>query len=108
MRLALFFPAVLLALASMSQKVDSLQTVPDTATFPSGDLRLKGLLWKPVSNKPVPAVLFNHGSENRSFNYLARLAEAKTIPISFIGLLSLVIGFTTDRRNYTKRKPRVN
>lgn len=33
----------------------------DTVTVPSGTLRLKGLLWRPQSDTPVPAVLFHHG-----------------------------------------------
>ena len=35
---------------------------PDTLQFPSGNLRLRGLLWKPRGNGPFPAVLFHHGS----------------------------------------------
>ena len=32
-------------------------------TFPSGDLTLGGMLWKPAGNGPFKAVLWNHGSE---------------------------------------------
>jgi dienelactone hydrolase/ketosteroid isomerase-like protein len=42
---------------------------PDTVVVPSGNLRLKGLLWQPKGNGPFPAVFFNHGSwptNNRS------------------------------------------
>ena len=35
---------------------------PVTVEFPSGTLRLHGLLWKPAGPGPFPAVLFNHGS----------------------------------------------
>jgi len=34
--------------------------------FPSGTLRLHGLLWRPVGGGPFPAVLFNHGSGGRT------------------------------------------
>ena len=33
----------------------------DTVTVLSGTLQLKGLLWRPQSDAPVPAVLFHHG-----------------------------------------------
>jgi dienelactone hydrolase len=33
----------------------------DTVMVPSGTLQLKGLLWRPQSDTPVPAVLFHHG-----------------------------------------------
>jgi carboxymethylenebutenolidase len=42
---------------------------PDTVVVPSGNLKLKGLLWQPKGSGPFPAVLFNHGSwptNNRS------------------------------------------
>jgi dienelactone hydrolase len=35
---------------------------PDTVVVPSGQLRLKALLWEPAGHGPFPAVLFNHGS----------------------------------------------
>jgi carboxymethylenebutenolidase len=35
---------------------------PDTVVVPNGQLKLKGLLWKPAGRGPFPAVLFNHGS----------------------------------------------
>lgn len=34
----------------------------ETITFPSGDLTLKGVIWRPAGKGPHPAVLFNHGS----------------------------------------------
>jgi carboxymethylenebutenolidase len=36
---------------------------PDLVSFKSGDLELKGYLWKPSGDGPFPAVLWNHGSE---------------------------------------------
>ncbi|HUL04199.1 MAG TPA: dienelactone hydrolase family protein [Gemmatimonadales bacterium] len=36
--------------------------VPDTVVAPSGQLRLKALLWEPAGPGPFPAVLFIHGS----------------------------------------------
>src|SRR5271166_2957869 len=35
---------------------------PRTVVVPSGNLRLKGFLWKPAGSAPSPAVLFVHGS----------------------------------------------
>jgi len=34
----------------------------ETVVVPSGELKLKGLLWKPLGRGPFAAVLFNHGS----------------------------------------------
>jgi len=36
--------------------------VPQVVEFPSGKVRLKAYLWKPVGPGPFPAVLFSHGS----------------------------------------------
>ena len=35
---------------------------PETVVVPSGNLRLKGFLWRPARSGPSPAVLFVHGS----------------------------------------------
>jgi carboxymethylenebutenolidase len=50
-----------LALASPVPAPAEIQA-PDTVVVPSGQLRLKALLWEPVGPGPFPAVLFNHGS----------------------------------------------
>lgn len=38
--------------------------IPEPATLivPSGDLKLRALVWRPAGSGPFPAVLFNHGS----------------------------------------------
>ncbi len=36
---------------------------PELITFTSGDLALKGFVWKPEGPGPFPAILWNHGSE---------------------------------------------
>jgi carboxymethylenebutenolidase len=38
-------------------------TRPELVGFKSGDLELKGFVWKPSGNGPFPALLWNHGSE---------------------------------------------
>jgi carboxymethylenebutenolidase len=38
---------------------------PRSASFPSGDLTLRGYLFRPDGAGPFPAVLWNHGSERR-------------------------------------------
>jgi dienelactone hydrolase len=50
----------------------------DTVTFQSGDLALKGFLWKPSGKGPFPAVLYNHGSELHPEKYLS------AIPLIFL------------------------
>jgi len=36
---------------------------PELIAFKSGDLELKGFVWKPDGPGPFPAILWNHGSE---------------------------------------------
>jgi len=38
---------------------------PELIGFKSGDLDLKGFIWKPQGRGPFPAILWNHGSERR-------------------------------------------
>lgn len=65
---------VYFALAINASAQDSLTAKPDTVTFNSGQIRLKGLLWKPGGEGPFPAMLFNHGSELNSLSYLPWIA----------------------------------
>jgi len=38
---------------------------PEEVTFPSGDLVLHGFIYRPQGNGPHPAILYNHGSEEK-------------------------------------------
>ncbi len=49
---------------------------PDTVNFRSGNLQLKGLLWKQAATGLVPAVLYNHGSELHPEKFLSTIAPA--------------------------------
>ena len=40
-------------------------TQPEEVTFPSGKLVLHGFLYRPLRNGPFPAILYNHGSEEK-------------------------------------------
>ena len=42
---------------------------PDTVVVASGNLELRGLLWKPTGRGPFPAILFNHGSGRHPERY---------------------------------------
>jgi carboxymethylenebutenolidase len=58
----------ILALAGSVMAAENVETgdgVPALVDFPSGELSLKGFLWKPKGNGPFPAILWNHGSERR-------------------------------------------
>ena len=50
---ALAFPV-----ASLAQAIVG----PDTVSFASGSLTLRGIIYRPTGNGPFPAILFNHGS----------------------------------------------
>src|SRR5467141_1463082 len=40
----------------------SVLAVAETVTFPSGEITLHGVLYKPEGTRPFPAVIYNHGS----------------------------------------------
>jgi len=61
----IFFLAVSIHVFGQVQK-------PDTVTFKSGNLNLKGLLWKPAGKGPFPAVMYNHGSEAKFERFLSK------------------------------------
>jgi carboxymethylenebutenolidase len=54
-------------------KVEEAELPPGTeiVSFPSGELRLQGLLLRPPGPGPFPAVLYNHGSASGTANHLA-------------------------------------
>ena len=56
------FCACALLLSSIAFGQSSPASAPETVVVPSGNLRLKGFLWKPAGSIPSPAVLFVHGS----------------------------------------------
>jgi carboxymethylenebutenolidase len=56
--------AVLIFVAPASQAWSEVAK-PELITFMSGDLALKGFLWKPDGPGPFPAIVWNHGSEKR-------------------------------------------
>jgi dipeptidyl aminopeptidase/acylaminoacyl peptidase len=58
----LAFASVLLSCMAVCQSTPS--TGPEIVVVPSGNLRLKGYLWKPAGSAPSPVVLFVHGSGN--------------------------------------------
>jgi poly(3-hydroxybutyrate) depolymerase len=55
------FVAILLALAAGS----ALAAPPEEVAFPSGALELHGFVHKPEGSGPFPAILYNHGSEEK-------------------------------------------
>ena len=52
-----------LAFLAPDQNVSGQIKQAELVGFKSGDLELKGYLWKPLGDGPFPAVLWNHGSE---------------------------------------------
>jgi dienelactone hydrolase len=59
--------------------------LPETIVIPSGNLQLKGFLWKPNVPGPFPTVLFNHGSGGADADHTAGLpiteAAEKLAPV---------------------------
>ncbi len=60
-------------------------TAPETVIVPSGNLHLRGLLWRPAGPAPSPAVLFLHGSGGpdaaHTSGFLMTDAAAKLGPV---------------------------
>lgn len=61
--------------AAFLAELRALPRGPDTVTFASGDLRLRGLLYRPPGPGPHPAVLYNHGSGAATPTYERQAAE---------------------------------
>jgi len=57
------FFAFLVALLMPLYHVSGQAKQPEPISFRSGDLELKGFVWKPAGVGPFPALLWNHGSE---------------------------------------------
>jgi carboxymethylenebutenolidase len=74
-----YYVVVILILVSShiaySQTPAQKEILPDTVSFSSGELKLKGLLWKPKGAGPFPAMLYNHGSEPRPEKYLSNISK---------------------------------
>jgi dienelactone hydrolase len=69
----------MITLSAFGQTRDTaLPSLPDTVSFVSEGIQLKGLIWKPIGSAPFPAVLFNHGSEASAEKNLDGIASAFT------------------------------
>src|SRR5207253_7626386 len=51
----------------------SVLAVAETVTFPSGEITLHGVLYKPEGTGPFPAVIYNHG---RALGLMCKVAFA--------------------------------
>jgi carboxymethylenebutenolidase len=72
----LAFASVLLSCAAVSQSAPSI--TPQIVVVPSGNLRLKGYLWRPAGAAPCPAVLFVHGSGSIDASHTGGFAITET------------------------------
>jgi carboxymethylenebutenolidase len=70
-------PAICAILFSATTHILTSQSASETVTFKSGSLTLYGSIWKPAGAGPLPAVLYNHGSE-KPVDYLAALGPVFT------------------------------
>lgn len=69
----LFFGlTLLLSSVAVAQSAPSIS--PETVVVPSGNLRLKGFLWRPAGTARIPAVLFVHGSGSTDAAHTGELA----------------------------------
>ena len=83
MRTQILLTVLLFSLAALGQQAQPI--VPQVVDFPSGELHLKGYLWKPAGSGPFPAVLFNHGSGGNTADITAwmQITEAAEILAPF-------------------------
>ena len=58
--------------------------IPDTVTIRSGELRLKGLLWRPTGDGPFPTLIFCHGSLGGSDTIHDAVREASVLGPLFV------------------------
>jgi hypothetical protein len=49
---------------------------PETVLVPSGELKLRALLWQPAGHPPFPAILFNHGTGRSTATEVGHRDEA--------------------------------
>jgi carboxymethylenebutenolidase len=79
MRTRLFL-AVAWVLSCAALAPSSPSTGPEIVVVPSGSLRLKGFLWRPISSapSPAPAVLFVHGSGSTDAAHTCGFTVAET------------------------------
>ena len=63
--------SLLLSGAALAESSQS--SAPQTVEIPSGNLRLKAMLWTPKGAGPFPAVLFSHGSGGADADHTAGL-----------------------------------
>jgi len=106
MRRPLFFASALL-LSSLAAGQSSPLLSPETVVIPSGNLRLKGFLWRPDGSTPSPAVLFVHGSGSTDAAHTGEFtitdAAAKLAPVfvkhgySFLYLFRRGQGLSADQ-----------
>jgi dienelactone hydrolase len=68
------FLSLALLLSTVAFSPRSTSTDPEIVVVPSGNLRLKGFLWKPATSSPTPAVLFVHGSGDADAAHTSGLA----------------------------------
>ena len=77
--------AFLLTTACMAAGQSLTLSPPETVIVPSGNLNLRGLLWRPAGQAPSPAVLFLHGSGGpdaaHTSGFLMTEAAARLAPI---------------------------
>ena len=57
------FAFLVVAILTADHSASGQITGPNLIGFKSGDLELKGFIWKPPAEGPFPALLWNHGSE---------------------------------------------
>ena len=58
-----FFSLLVVAILTANQSAWGQTSRPELIGLKSGDLELKGFVWKPSGDGPFPALLWNHGSE---------------------------------------------
>ncbi len=109
MRPRLFY-ALALLLSSIAVGQSSPTSGPETVVVPSGNLRLKGFLWRPAGAAPSPAVLFVHGSGSTDGAHTGEFAitdaAAKLAPVflkhgyAFLYLFRRGQGLSADQGSF--------
>lgn len=76
MKICFLSMVLFITTCSFAQPAPAGSANPDTVTFRSGELQLKGLIWKPTASSTCPVILFNHGSGPTPQRNIAPIAKA--------------------------------
>jgi hypothetical protein len=90
-RLLVFTVALAISSGGVSQVAELPR--PHAVEISSGDVRLKGFLWRPAGHGPIRAVVFNHGRSDTARYYYLELGQTLEQAAQILGPVFVRHGF---------------